>query len=75
MDKKTAEQIVDSFKSTTQILGESIRQAQGHMPDDEFRDYKRRIGKILSELYEQMAKFAFDRFPELRYGPFLDDEK
>ena len=65
MDIETARELTAAYRQSCTLINDTLYKAMQLMPEDEYKLYRRTVGKALWEMYESVGLLIFERFPEL----------
>jgi hypothetical protein len=65
-DPAIANQISSMMLRVCEQLDESVLNAQGVLPDDEFRAYRRAVGAVMGEVLLTVLNPIFSKHPSLK---------
>ena len=65
-DLKTANYVSDLFLDVNGRLNESIAKVQGSCSPADFEDYKRRVGRLINSIFEDILEPIYRKHPDLK---------
>lgn len=65
MDRSTAEHVDAIMQEISGRLNESIRLVMINSPPEEFNSYRRKVGKIVGEIFLEIQEPLYAEHPEL----------
>lgn len=63
--KETAVEVDKMMRECSALLNESIRRVMETCPDEEFKEYRRVIGRIMGSVYFDVLEPIYRQYPEL----------
>jgi hypothetical protein len=64
-NKSTAAEVEKMLRECSDILNESIRRVMETCPEEEFKAYRRIIGRIMADVYLDVLQAIHRAYPEL----------
>ncbi|SHN41826.1 hypothetical protein SAMN05192549_11328 [Duganella sacchari] len=75
MNRQISEEVLKTMSDVCERLNDSLIRVKDTCPENEFKEYREEVSKIMTELYYCIIRPIHDAYPELEPEALKDSRK